>query len=106
MITLTLTAEYNAQYDQWEVELPKDFDSHKIVYKQLLVDEADVPDDVPPTWTPEELDEFMRNIPRLETGAEIVKWLEENGNWSDLGITDGAEWSIEMRKKIDGRYQW
>ncbi|MBE0690806.1 MAG: hypothetical protein IH587_11865 [Anaerolineae bacterium] len=62
--------------------------------------------DVPPTWTEAELDAIFEKPEHPMTGAELVRWIEMEGGWEDLQITDGAEWSIETRKRIEGRYKW
>jgi len=47
--------------------------------------------------TDEEIEELLR--PNPKTGAEIVARLKKEGGWEDLGITDGAEWVQEQRRK-------
>jgi hypothetical protein len=38
------------------------------------------------------------------SGAEIVALLEQEGGWEDLGITDGAEWVQEQRRKNERKF--
>jgi hypothetical protein len=57
-----------------------------------------------PTWTDEEIAEFMRHEPK--SGHEIIK---EGlfGAWKDLpGPTDGVEWQDEQRRKRLEKHRW
>lgn len=54
-------------------------------------------------WTPEGIDEALRIIPM--TGAQIVE-AGLLGGWEDEGITDGAEWVEEQRRKARERRRW
>lgn len=56
-----------------------------------------------PTWTDAELGEMLRPDPK--TGAESVA-LGHTGGWAHLGITDGAEWVAEQRRKRRERRKW
>jgi hypothetical protein len=103
MITLTLTAEYNEVTETWEVLLPNGVDPDAVV---LVSATPDADEDTPPTWTDDELDELLKKPDEPKSGKELVTMLEMQGGWEDLEITDGATWSIETRKKIDGRYKW
>jgi hypothetical protein len=55
-------------------------------------------------WTDEEIKEMMTITPK--TGAEIVARLEKEGGWEDKGITDGAEWVQEQRRKRREKNRW
>ena len=70
MITLTLTAEYNRDTQQWEVLLPVGVKPESIILKKP---EPTTDDDVPP-FTDEELDELL--IFEGKTAAEIAASLE------------------------------
>lgn len=48
------------------------------------------------TWTPEDIAELMKVEPLPP--AEVVA-LGLLGTWADLGITDGAEWVNEQKRK-------
>lgn len=102
MITLTLTAEYNRDTQQWEVLLPVGVEVDDLVFRHP----EEATEETPPTWTDEELDELLKKPAAPKSGKEFVTMLEMQGGWEDLQITDGATWSIEMRKKIEGRYKW
>lgn len=55
------------------------------------------------TWTPEELAEMMRVEP-LPPKEIIERGLL--GTWADQGITDGAEWVNEQKRKRKERRKW
>jgi hypothetical protein len=106
MITIEITAEYNPDTDIVEIQLPAVLDSADVMIKRHKDElNEDVISAADPTWTEAELDEMLQF--EAKTAAEIAASIrEEGGGWEDLGITDGAEWSIEHRKKIEGRYKW
>lgn len=58
--------------------------------------DADTPQEDEAPWTPEELAELMKIEP-LPPAEVIARGLL--GTWSDLGITDGAEWVNEQKRK-------
>jgi hypothetical protein len=82
--------------------------------------EVDLPDDLPSgevrvilefpeseDWTEEELEELKELLtPDPKTGAEIVAGLKERGGWEDLGITSGAEWVENLRRKRREQNKW
>ncbi len=57
-----------------------------------------------PTWTNEELTELLQPV-RPMTGKEIVD-AGLLGGWADEGITDGATWIEEQRRKQRERSEW
>jgi hypothetical protein len=85
-----------------EVELPPDVQAGDVdVIIQPHIVEDDVPWEDRP-WTEAELDELMTRTPK--TGAEIVKMLEEtDGWWTGYGITDGAAYVEQIRRKEEQR---
>lgn len=68
---------------------------------QSAVSEQDNDDEAP--WTREELAEMMKVTPK--TGAEIVA-SGVLGGWANKGITDGAEWVNEQKRKRKERRRW
>lgn len=62
---------------------------------------APVDDEAP--YTEEELAELLRPDPK--TGAEIVE-MGILGGWADMGITDGAEWVNEQKRKRQEKNRW
>jgi hypothetical protein len=66
-----------------------------------LNEEASTPE---PTWTDEEIAEFMRHEPRS------TKTIVEDGlfgAWKDLpGTVDGVEWQDEQRRKRLEKHRW
>jgi hypothetical protein len=100
MITLTLTAEYDPESDQWEVLLPNGIEHHKLVFKQSLIE---TPEDIEPTWTDEEITAMFEQPEQRMSGAELVAWLQTEGGWEDMGITDSAQWSIAQRRQEEER---
>jgi hypothetical protein len=54
-------------------------------------------------WTARELDEALKIVPL--TGAEIVE-AGLLGGWADEGITDGALWVEELRRKRREQRSW
>jgi hypothetical protein len=71
--------------------------------EDLLGNRVAIPREQRP-WTDEELAELMRVEPK--TGAEIVEWLQKEGGWEDKGITSGAEWVEELRRKRREEKGW
>ncbi len=59
-------------------------------------------DDEPPL-TPEEIEHLLHQGPK--TGAEVAK-SGLFGAWAHLGITDGATWVNEQKRKRLERQQW
>jgi hypothetical protein len=110
MMFIQLTAEYNPETARLEITLPPGIDPIEFAIKRHREDEDEngAYGIVNPstTWTEEELDEIFQKPERAMTGKELVTWLEMTGGWEDLQITSGAEWSIEQRRRIEGRYKW
>lgn len=71
----------------------------------LPAGEARITIEVPaePVWTPERIREALQVEPL--TGAEIVE-AGLIGGWEEEGITDGAEWVEELRRKKRERREW
>lgn len=63
---------------------------------------APQPEDVEPL-TDEEIADMLR--PEPMTGTEIVA-AGLTGGWADMGITDGAEWVQEQRRKRWEQHVW
>ncbi|MCC6616794.1 MAG: hypothetical protein IT320_25195 [Anaerolineae bacterium] len=108
MTTIQLTAEYDPESNELEVLLPEGIDPKKLSFsRREPTAHAQTTLDPSPTWTEAELDAMFEKPERPMTAAEFAKFIEEEGGgWEDLGITDGAEWSNETRRKIEGRYKW
>ena len=68
--------------------------------RDVLADEVDA-DETP--WTDEEIAEMMKIEPM--TGAEIVA-AGLTGGWADMGITDGAAWINEQKRKRKEKRRW
>jgi hypothetical protein len=66
-----------------------------------LSEDSTIPE---PTWTDEEIAEFMRHEPRS------TKTIVEDGlfgAWKDLpGTVDGVEWQDEQRRKRLEKHRW
>ncbi len=63
---------------------------------RTVLDTDTVPEAPEATWTAEEVAELMKVEPM--TGAEIIA-AGLTGGWADLGISDGAEWVNEQKRK-------
>ena len=87
-----------------DIELPKGLPAGEVEVTLNVENTDELPWELRP-WTPEELAELMKPDPK--TGAEIVAWLQQEGGWEDLGITDGAEWVQEQRRKNERKFpEW
>jgi hypothetical protein len=85
-----------------EVKLPEGLPPVEVKIDMTLpVQPEELPWEERP-WTEEEIQEMLKSGTPL-TGAEIVKLLEEEGGWEHMGITDGAEWVEELRRKEQER---
>lgn len=71
--------------------------------QDALARDQETDEDVEPLWTDEQLAEMMK--PEPMTGAEIVA-SGILGGWKDKGITDGAEWVNEQKRKRKERRRW
>lgn len=54
-------------------------------------------------YTDEEIEQMMKVEPM--TGAEIVA-AGLTGGWADMGISDGAEWVNEQKRKRQEKNRW
>jgi len=95
MVTIHLTGNITED-GHLEVEIPDGLPPGKVQVTLEVTSEEDFAGEECP-WTDEEIQEMMRVTPK--TGAEIVALLEQEGGWENLGITDGAEWVQEQRRK-------
>ena len=87
-----------------EIELPEGLPPGDVQVTIEMPAEAEIPWEDRP-WTDEELADMLKTNP--QSGAEIVDWLKKNGGWEDLGITDGAEWVQEQRRKNQRKFpEW
>ena len=104
MTTLHLTGRIT-ENGELEVKLPEGLPPVEVeVTVELPVPPEELPWEERP-WTEEEIQEMLKPSTPL-TGAEIVKLLEEEGGWEHMGITDGAEWVEEQRRKRREQNQW
>ncbi len=67
---------------------------------RAVLDKDTAPEAPEATWTPEEVAELMKVEPLPP--AEVVA-LGLLGTWADLGITDGADWVNEQKRKRRAR---
>jgi hypothetical protein len=95
MVTIHLTGTITED-GHLEVALPDGLPPGKVQVTLEVESEKDFAGEECP-WTEEEIREMMRITPM--SGAEIVALLEHEGGWEDLGISDGAEWVREQRRK-------
>jgi hypothetical protein len=102
MVTILLSGRIT-EAGKLEVDLPEGLPPGEVqVVIEMPVEEEQPLDERP--WTAEEIREMMRIEPK--TGAEIMARLEREGGWEDKGITDGAAWVEEQRRKRRERNRW
>jgi hypothetical protein len=74
--------------------------------ERTVADEDAASEVIEPTWTLEEVQDFLRPRAPEErmTYAELVDWIEAHpSGWESMGITDSSEWVLELRRRIDER---
>jgi hypothetical protein len=102
MVALELTGRITED-GKLEVELPEGLQPGEVRVR-VEVPSPDESSDEDLPLTDEEIKALMR--PNPKTGAEIVARLEREGGWEDKGITDGAEWVKEQRRKRREQNKW
>ncbi|MDZ4767075.1 MAG: hypothetical protein SGI73_21250 [Chloroflexota bacterium] len=83
---------------QLKVDLPDRLPAGEveIMLISMAHDPEALDEPIAPTWTQEAVRALM--TPNIQTGAEIVAWLEsETTGWEAVG--DGEQWVEEQRKK-------
>lgn len=86
-----------------KLDLPEGLTPGEVEVTITVPTSHEQPDEDRPLTDPE-IKELMR--PNPKTGAEIVARLEREGGWEDKGITDGAEWVKEQRRKRREQSKW
>lgn len=75
---------------------------HLAASMRAALDRNHVPESFEASWTAEEVIELMKIEPL--TGAEIIA-AGLTGGWEDMGITDGAEWVNEQKRKRRAKWK-
>jgi hypothetical protein len=95
MIEIHLKGQINEQ-GQLEIELPDGLTPGEVEVTIEMKEPSELPWELRP-WTASELADLMRVEPK--SGAEIIVQIEQGGGWEDQGITSGADWVEEQRRR-------
>lgn len=95
MMAIHLKGQINEQ-GQLEIELPAGLTPGEVEVTIEMKESSELPWELR-RWTDAELVELMRVEPK--SGGEIVAQLEQEGGWEDQGISSGADWVEEQRRR-------